>query len=497
MKIKNLLDRAKTQNESLTFDDVTLQTRYSKILPKDVSLESKFSKNIRLKIPLVSAAMDTVTEREMAIEMAILGGLGIIHKNLSIKQQAEEVAKVKHHLSGLIEKPISFYENESISTVLQKKHEKSYTFHSFPVINKNNRLTGIVTRTDFEFCNDASILIKNIMTCNPLTASPIISINEAHVIMQKNKKKFLPLVNRKREIIGMYTFKDVNRIITGASEDYNLDKKGRLLVGAAIGIGKETNPRVEALLEKNVDILVIDTAHADTKLVIETLKDLKNKNYGIDIVVGNISNPDSVKRLIEAGADGIKVGQGPGSICTTRVITGVGIPQISAIYECVEVADNYSIPICADGGLRYSGDIVKAISAGAHSIMIGSMLAGTKQAPGNLILSHGRQWKSYRGMGSLEAMKEHKSSRDRYLQEGTDKLIPEGIEGLVPYKGDLSEIISQYVGGLRSGMGYIGAESILELRDKGDFKKVSIAGFKESHPHNVQINKDAPNYPLE
>jgi len=493
MLTNKVLELAGKKGEVLTFDDVTLTTQYSEVLPKDVSLETMFSKNVGLKIPIVSAAMDTVTEHQVAIELATLGGIGIIHKNLSIKQQAEEVARVKHHLSGLIEKPIIVYENELIVDVLQRKQERKYSFNSFPVLTRESELIGIVTKTDFDFCNDNSLLIRDIMTSNPLTADSKISINDAYKTMQKNKKKILPLVNTNGKVTGMYTFKDVNRIMTGVSENHNLDKNNRLRVGAAIGIENETNKRVERLLEENVDVLVIDTAHADTKSVLKTLKNLKDKNYEVDIVVGNISNPDSVKRLINAGADGIKVGQGPGGICTTRVIAGIGIPQISAVYECVKVAEQYNVPVCADGGIRSSGDIVKIIAAGAHSVMLGGMLAGTKQAPGELVLLDGRQWKIYRGMGSLGAMQDHKASRQRYLQGG-NKLVPEGIEGRVPYVGELSDVMTQYTGGLRNGMGYIGAKTIDQLRRKGNFRRVTSAGRTESHPHDVIITKEAPNY---
>lgn len=493
MQIKKVLELAQENGEALTFDDVTLQTNYSEVLPKDVSLETKFSKNVGLKIPIVSAAMDTVTERELAIELATLGGLGIIHKNLTIERQAEEIARVKHHLSGLIEKPITVHREERIFSVLQKRHEKGYGFHSFPVVNIQNKLEGIVTENDFDFCSNNALLIEDIMTSNIVTADKGTKLEEAYEIMQKHKKKILPLVDSNGEIFAMYSFKDVKRIVTGASEQYNLDKNGRLRVGAAVGIGEDTRARVKGLLEENVDVIVIDTAHADTLSVMKTLDDIKN-NYDVDVVVGNITNPESAERLIDHGADGIKIGQGPGGICTTRVIAGVGIPQVSAVYECAKVAQDYGVPVCADGGIRSSGDIVKAIAAGAYSVMLGGMLAGTKEAPGELILRDGRQWKTYRGMGSLGAMKDHEGSRERYLQEGRGKLIPEGVEAIVPYKGELAEVIFQYVGGLRSGMGYVGAETIHQLRGKADFKRVTPSGKIESHPHDIQITKDAPNY---
>lgn len=496
MMSKTVLERAREEGIALTFDDVRLKTGYSEVMPDDVNLESKFSRNVGLKIPIVSAAMDAVTEYKLAIELAKLGGLGVIHKNLSPKEQAFNVTRVKHHLNGLIEKPICAYEDEKVSEILSKRDAQDYTFHSFPVLSREGKLVGIITRNDFEFCDDNSYPAAEIMSTDLLTAPKETDLDKAYDVMRKEKKKILPLVKEDGKIVGMYVFSDVKRIKTRSAETYNVDNKNQLRVGAAVGVGESALERVALLAKKNVDVIVIDTAHGDTKSVIETLKEIKRNYNGLDVVVGNISIGASAKRLADAGADGIKIGQGPGSICTTRQIAGVGRPQVSAIYDCVKELEKYEIPICADGGLRDSGDIPIAIGAGAHSVMMGGMLAGTEEAPGEIVFLQGRQWKNYRGMGSLSAMEESKSSRERYLQGegGKDQIIPEGVEGLVLYKGKLDEVIFQYVGGLRRGMGYVGAASIKELRKKGDFDRITAAGFSESHPHDIKITKETPNY---
>lgn len=479
--------------EALTYDDVRLKSGYSETMPDDVNLESKFSRNIALKIPIVSAAMDTVTEYAMAIEMAKLGGIGVIHKNMDPERQMKEVAKVKFYLNGLIEKPICVQENQTIAEVLRMRDEKGFTFHTFPVLNNQGKLIGILSKNDFDFCNDFSTPVRDIMTKEIISAKNGTDLKDAYAIMFKNKKKSLPLINKNGEIAGMYTFNDANRIFSKSHHTYNIDEKGQLMVAAAIGVNDLE--RVEMLLRKNVDVVVIDTAHADTKSVIATLKEIK-KNYKIDVVVGNISEADSALRLLQAGADGIKVGQGPGSICTTRIIAGIGSPQVSAVYKCSRVADEYGVPVCADGGLKFSGDIPIAIGAGACSVMMGGMLAGTKEAPGDVIFKDGRQWKSYRGMGSIGAMETNKGSRERYGQIATGKkeLIAEGVEGMKPYKGELSEVLFQYVGGLKRGMGYVGAANIPDLRDKADFIKITSAGKEESHPHDIIVTKEPPNY---
>lgn len=483
---------------ALTFDDVRLKTGHSTVMPDKVLLNTKFSRNVPLKIPIVSADMDTVTEHELAIELAKLGGIGVIHKNLTPEQQAYEVARVKYYLNGLIEKPICVYDDETINSILQKIKEKRYPFNSFPVLNRNDVLVGILTRTDFDFCDNQLLTARDIMTKNVITARQGTLLDEAYNIMKREKKKILPLVNSGGRVVGLYTFKDLKAIKSGISSNYNIDEKGQLRVGAAIGVGSEALERVTKLVAENVDVVVISTAHADTESVIETLKEIKRRYRNLDVVVGNISEPESARRLAEAGADGLKIGQGPGSICTTRIIAGIGCPQISAVYKCSKIGDEYGIPVCADGGLRYSGDVTIAIGVGASSVMMGNMLAGTKEAPGDLIFRKGRQWKRYRGMGSISAMEAHKGSRERYLQADTGKggLISEGVEGLVPYKGELKDVIFQYIGGLRRGMGYVGAGTIDKLRKKANFIRISHAGHTESHPHDIDITSEPPNYSI-
>jgi IMP dehydrogenase len=482
--------------EALTFDDVRLRSGYSEVMPDDVNLESKFTKNVPLKIPIVSAAMDTVTEHEMAIGMAKLGGIGVIHKNFDPERQAKEVAKVKFHLNGFIEKPIFVSEDDMIGDILRRREDKGFTFHTFPVVNLSGKVVGIISKNDFDFCSDTALVAKDIMSKNVITAGAGIGLKEAYDIMRKDKKKSLPLVNEKGELAGMYTFNDVSRIVTKSRHNYNVDENGQLRVAAAVGVSDFD--RAEILIANNVDALVIDTAHGDTASVIKTLKEMKRR-FSVDIAVGNISEPDSARRLLEAGADGIKIGQGPGSICTTRIIAGIGSPQVSAIYKCACVADEYDVPVCADGGLKHSGDIPIAIGAGANSVMMGGMLAGTKEAPGEVIFVDGRQWKTYRGMGSIGAMETNKGSRERYGQVATGKkeLIAEGVEGMKPYKGELEAVLFQYIGGLKRGMGYVGAADIIELRDKADFLKITPAGRAESHPHDIHITKEPPNYSAE
>jgi len=461
-------------------------------LPDKVNVESKFSRNVGLKIPIASAAMDTVTEAEMAIAVAKLGGIGVIHKNFSAQEQASQVAKVKFHLNGLIEKPICFDENTSIGEILASKKEREFNFHSFLLTDSKHRLAGLLTKNDFDFCEDHSLKAKQIMTRKLITGDPKIGLREAYKIMKESKKKVLPLIDRNGKIMGLYTFSDVKRILFGDSKAFNVDKNGRLRVAAAVGVYDDAFERVEKLINEKLDLVIIDTAHGDSLGVIETLKMLK-KRYDIDVMAGNISEPESAERLCRAGADGLKIGQGPGSICTTRIIAGIGKPQVSAIYECAKVASKFGVPVCADGGLKFSGDIPIAIGAGAHSVMMGNMLAGTKESPGEFRFHQGVQYKVYRGMGSLGAMESNKGSRERYNQ-GKSDLVPEGMEGMVPYKGPLKEVIHQYVGGLRRGMGYIGAENIEDLRTIAQFARLTEAGKAESHPHDVIITREAPNY---
>ncbi len=403
---------------------------------------------------------------------------------------------MKYHLNGLIEKPIAVQEDETIEGILNKQEEKGYSFQTFPVLDSRGKLVGILSQNDFDFCTELSLRAGDVMTRELLTAKPDTELRAAYELMLKHKKKVLPLIDEGFNLQGMYIWSDLRRIVKGDNTDYNLDAKGQLRVGAAIGVYDDAFERVEKLVHEKVDVVVIDTAHADSKPVIETLRELK-KNYDIDVVVGNVSQSESAMNLIKNGADGIKVGQGPGSICTTRIIAGIGSPQVSSVYSCSLLAELEGVPVCADGGIRYSGDITVAIGAGANSVMLGGLLAGTKETPGEIIFWNGRQWKSYRGMGSLGAMEDGQGARERYGQQDSGKrqMIPEGIEGLVPYRGELKDVIFQYVGGLRRGMGYVGAADIEELREKADFVRISSAGQVESHPHDVQITKEAPNYP--
>ncbi|MGY4883993.1 MAG: IMP dehydrogenase [Nanobdellota archaeon] len=493
---KETLEIAEKERLALTFDDVRLIPAYSEILPDKVNLFSRFSRNVPLKIPLVSAAMDTITEHKMAIEMAKNGGLGIIHKNFSPKEQAYQVARVKHHLNGKIEDPICVMDYNTMQEVLNMKDEKAYTFHSFPVLDSSGKLVGLITRNDFDFCEDTSRQVKDIMTTSLLTSSEETTIEEAYKILLNKKKKILPLIKNDGELTGIYVFSDVKRIVTENSGMYNTDSSGKLLVGAAIGVYDDAFSRLEELVKSDVDVVVIDTAHGHSKGVIETLKKIKNNYPNIDVVAGNIATGDGALALANAGADGVKVGIGPGSICTTRIIAGIGTPQLSAIYRCSKALSNYDIPVCGDGGLKNSGDITIALGGGADSVMMGNMLGGTDECPGDLITFKGRQWKRYRGMGSLNAMREHKGSKDRY-QQGERKmreLVPEGIEGLVAYRGKLSDILIQYSGGLKSGMGYVGAKSIKELHRKAKFDRITKSGIEESHPHDILITEEAPNY---
>ncbi len=481
-----------TIKEYLTFDDVLLVPDYSEILPYLVDVSSKITKNIKLNIPLISAGMDTVTESKMAIAMAQNGGIGCIHKNLSIKEQAKEVLKVKKFESGMVIDPITCLESDTLAIGI--KIMKQYNISGIPVINKENKLTGILTNRDIRFSKDKNILVKDIMTKNNLvTVKKNISDKKAKELLHKHRIEKLLVVNDKGECTGLITVKDIEK-----AEKYPngcKDELGRLRVAAAVGIGNTGFERAEALINNGVDILVIDTAHGHSKSVIEMVKKVKQK-YGkkIDIIAGNIATSKAAEALIAVGADGVKVGIGPGSICTTRVIAGVGVPQLSAIMDVATICKKKNIALIADGGIKSSGDIAKAIAAGADSVMIGGMFAGTEESPGEIILYQGRSYKLYRGMGSISAMSS--GSADRYFQANkkTDKLVPEGVEGRVPFKGLMSDIIYQLIGGLRSSMGYCGKKSISDMKQKCNMIKITNAGLKESHPHNIQITREAPNY---
>ena len=482
----------KIQVQALTFDDVLLVPDYSEILPSQVNTSSFFSKNISLNVPIVSAAMDTVTESNMAIAIAREGGIGVIHKNMSIDSQASEVRIVKRAESGMILDPVTLSKNSNVQDAKEKMEK--YKIGGIPIIDKNGFLEGIVTNRDLRFEKNKKRPITEVMTSeNLVTVNKGISLDDAEEILQKHKIEKLPVVNEKKLLVGLITFRDIAKHTTKPIA--NKDKFGRLKVAAAVGVTNNTFKRISALVKSSVDAIVIDTAHAHSKSVIEILKRGKKDYPNLDIVVGNVATGDAAQFLVKNGADGIKVGIGPGSICTTRVIAGVGYPQLSAVMNVFESIKKSGIPVIADGGIRYSGDISKAIAAGADSVMLGSMLAGTMESPGETVIFEGRKFKTYRGMGSVESMR--KGSKDRYFQDlenDSKKLVPEGIVGRVPYKGELNESLHQFVGGLKAGMGYCGAKSIGELKNKGKFVKVTTAGILESHPHNVQITKEAPNY---
>ena len=480
---------------ALTYDDVLLKPGYSEILPHEAITTTKFSKNIELNIPIVSAAMDTVTEAPSAIVLAEEGGIGVIHKNLTPYRQAEEVQKVKNFEAGMILNPVSVDENTSLNYVMDLKGQKKIT--SVLVTDKNKKLVGILTNRDLQFETNFELKVKDIMTGidKLVTASENISIEDAKKILHLNRIEKLPLVGNSGEIRGLITVKDILKTINFPNA--NKDSFGRLRVAAAIGVGDSEFERALILKEASVDALIIDTAHGHSKAVIEMVKRIKKQFTNIDIVAGNVATKEACRALIDAGVDGIKVGIGPGSICTTRVVAGIGVPQFSALIDCAELCRKENIPMIADGGIKLSGDVVKALAAGANSVMIGSLFAGTDEAPGEMVLYQGRAYKVYRGMGSLSAMA--KGSKDRYGQasvEDLGKLVPEGIEGQVPYRGSLSTNIFQLVGGLRSGMGYVGAKTLLELFSKAEFITISNASLKESHPHDVFITKEAPNYRL-
>ena len=478
-------------SESLTYDDVLLVPDYSEIAPHEVNINSMFSRNISLNIPIVSAAMDTVTESRMAISIAQEGGIGVIHKNMSIKKQAEKIRRVKRAESGMIIDPVTLPINSTVEDA--KKSMKENRIGGIPIIDSDGYLIGIVTNRDLRFEKRNDRKITEIMTKeNLITVGQGTSLQEAEIILQENKIEKLPVVTKTNKLVGLITFSDITKL--KLKPIANKDKYGRLMVAAAIGVTSNSIERAEALISSGVDAIVIDTAHAHTKRVVDLLKELKKTHPETDIVVGNVATAAAASFLIKNGADGIKVGIGPGSICTTRIVAGVGVPQLSAIMDVCSAVKN-KIPVIADGGIKYTGDIVKAIAAGASCVMLGSMLAGTKESPGETIIYEGRKFKSYRGMGSIEAMK--KGSKDRYfqdLQNDFKKLVPEGIVGRVPYKGDLVESINQFIGGLKAGMGYCGCKNIFQLQKKSKFVRITNSGIIESHPHGVKITKEAPNY---
>jgi IMP dehydrogenase len=482
----------KIVGEGLTYDDVLLIPAFSEILPREVSIQTKFTKNININVPIVSAAMDTVTESAMAIAMAREGGIGVLHKNITIAQQALEVRKVKRAESGMIIDPVTL---PLTAKVLDAKQAmKEHRIGGIPVIDDNGELKGIVTNRDLRFEHNNDRAIVEVMTSEHLVTAPVgTSLKAAESILQKNKIEKLLIVNDSYKLEGLITFRDITKLTLKPSA--NKDNLGRLRVAAAIGVTGDALERTEALVNSGVDAIIIDTAHGHTKGVVSVLKAVKAKFPDLDVIVGNIATAAAAKYLVEAGADAVKVGIGPGSICTTRVVAGVGFPQFSAVLEVAAAIKGSGVPVIADGGIRYTGDIPKAIAAGADCVMLGSLLAGTKESPGETIIFEGRKFKSYRGMGSVEAMK--KGSKDRYFQDVEDdikKLVPEGIVGRVAYKGELHESIHQFVGGLRAGMGYCGAKDVETLKETGRFVKITASGINESHPHDVTITKESPNY---
>ena len=483
---------SKIVGEGLTYDDVLLIPAYSKVLPREVSIKTSFTRNISLNVPIVSAAMDTVTESAMAIAIAREGGIGVLHKNMSISQQAIEVRKVKRAESGMIIDPVTLDLDAIVSDA--KKSMQEHSIGGIPIVDSNGLLKGIVTNRDLRFEKNNNRSITEVMTAQDLvTTSEGTSLQQAEVILQENKIEKLPVVDKDFKLIGLITFRDITKLTQKPIS--NKDHYGRLRVAAAIGVTHDAVERTSALVQSGVDAIVIDTAHGHTKGVVSVLKSIKKEFPELDVVVGNIATAEAAKYLVNAGADAVKVGIGPGSICTTRVVAGVGFPQFSAVLEVAAALKGSGVPVIADGGIRYTGDIPKALAAGADCVMLGSLLAGTKESPGETIIYEGRKFKSYRGMGSVEAMKE--GSKDRYFQDVEDdikKLVPEGIVGRVPYKGDLYESIHQFVGGIRAGMGYCGAKDIETLKENGKFVKITSSGISESHPHNVMITKEAPNY---
>ncbi len=479
-------------SEGITFDDVLIKPGYSEVLPHEVDVSTYLTRNIKINIPIVSAAMDTVTEARLAIALAREGGIGIIHRNMTIEEQAREVEKVKKSESGMILNPVTVSPDTSVKEAMEIMER--FKISGVPVVERDGKLVGILTNRDLRFIKPTDYIkpVSLFMTKeNLIVAEEKITLEEATEIFQRYKIEKLPIVDKEGKIKGLITIKDIikKRQYPNACKD----EYGRLRVGAAVGTGPDTLERVEALIEAGVDVIAVDTAHGHSKRVLKTIEEIKSRFPNLDVIGGNVATYEGAKAIIEAGADAVKVGVGPGSICTTRIIAGVGVPQLTAIIESYKASSEYDVPIIADGGIRYSGDIVKALAFGASSVMLGNLLAGTDEAPGELIYYQGRAYKVYRGMGSLGAMM-NRMSADRYGQDKAEKFVPEGIEGRVPYKGQLRDIIFQLVGGIRSGMGYVGARNIKELQEKAKFVKISYAGYRESHVHDVIITKEAPNY---
>lgn len=482
--------------EGLTYDDVTLVTQYADFLPDDASLETKLTSRQKMKVPFISAAMDTVTEAPMAIAMALAGGIGVIHKNLEEDAQAAEVAKVKNYLNGLIAKPVCFHANDDIAFLRAEKRRLGLTFNGFPVLDDEDRLVGMISGADMRYAPMDAAKLRDVMQKDPITAKPGTSLKKAYDIMRAHKMGKLPLVDKAGHVVGLYSFTDVQRLVENKNPSYNCDEQFRLRVSASVSGGKGDLTRMEKLAEAGVDVVVVDSAHGHSKGIMEMTKYIVKNFPKVDVIAGNIATGEAAVALAKCGAHAVKVGIGPGSICTTRVVCGVGIPQLTAVYSAAKALRGSGIAVIADGGIKLSGDVPKALAAGADSVMLGSVLAGTEESPGEKIYANGRKYVVYRGMGSMAALKNGKGSRARYFQdnESEDDLVPQGIEGMVPYSGHVSSIMTQFCGGLRASLGYCGTKTVAELQARGKFYRVTAAGQREARPHDITITKEAPNY---
>ena len=482
--------------EGLTYDDVTLVTQYADFLPDDASLETKLTSRQKMKVPFISAAMDTVTEAPMAIAMALAGGIGVIHKNLEEDAQAAEVAKVKNYLNGLIAKPVCFHANDDIAFLRAEKRRLGLTFNGFPVLDDEDRLVGMISGADMRYAPMDAAKLRDVMQKDPITAKPGTSLKKAYDIMRAHKMGKLPLVDKAGHVVGLYSFTDVQRLVENKNPSYNCDEQFRLRVSASVSGGKGDLTRMEKLAEAGVDVVVVDSAHGHSKGIMEMTKYIVKNFPKVDVIAGNIATGEAAVALAKCGAHAVKVGIGPGSICTTRVVCGVGIPQLTAVYSAAKALRGSGVAVIADGGIKLSGDVPKALAAGADSVMLGSVLAGTEESPGEKIYANGRKYVVYRGMGSMAALKNGKGSRARYFQdnESDDGLVPQGIEGMVPYSGHVSAIMTQFCGGLRASLGYCGTKTIAELQARGKFYRVTAAGQREARPHDITITKEAPNY---
>jgi len=484
-------------NVALTYDDVSLVTQYADFLPAETSLETRFTRRVKLNVPFVSAAMDTVTEASMAIAMAMQGGIGVIHKNLDPIEQRTHVKRVKYYLNGFLDKARTLKPDDTLADMERLRREKHFKFSSFPILDEQRRVVGVVTAQQLKYCDNSAVRMKDIMVRDPVKAPKGTTIEQAYRILMDHRISILPVIEEDGTFVGMYCFSDVRDILRNQNPMFNRDAGHRLRAAAAVG--PKDYERVERLAEGYVDVVVVDTAHGHTRGVIEMVQWVKSHYPDIDVVAGNIATAEATRDLIRAGADAVKVGIGPGSICTTRVVAGVGVPQLTAVYECAKAAQE-EVPVIADGGIRFSGDVAKALAVGAEAVMMGSVLAGSDESPGEKVLYQGRQYVVYRGMGSLDAMIARQGSRERYAQgqvADPDKLVPEGIEGMIPYRGPVADIMTQFVGGLRSSLGYNGCRSIGELRERARLVRVTAAGRQEGHPHDIRITKEAPNYRVE